>query len=244
MQILGVIPARFASSRFPGKPLAMIAGKTMINHVYSQAKKAASLFDVLVATDDIRIYDEVERFGGKAVMTNPNHATGTERCLEAVQKFPHTVDAVINIQGDEPLIAPEQIEQLAFLLQQGHSIASLAKQIHDLAELLNPNVVKVVFAKNGNALLFSRQAIPFQRNEKTDNWLDLHAYYKHVGLYGYHVETLQKICALQASSLEQAESLEQLRWLENGLTIAMGITQRDAHGVDTPEDIKKIENLF
>lgn len=244
MQILGVIPARFASSRFPGKPLAMIAGKTMINHVYSQAKRATGIFDVLVATDDKRIFDEVERFGGKAVMTSPNHATGTERCLEAVRNFPHIVDAVINIQGDEPLIAPEQIDQLAFLLQQGNPIASLAKQIHDLEELLNPNVVKVVLAKNGNALLFSRQAIPFQRNVKAENWIDFHAYFKHIGLYGYQVETLQKICALPVSLLEQAESLEQLRWLENGLTIAMGITQIDAHGVDTPEDIKKIENLF
>lgn len=244
MQILGVIPARFASSRFPGKPLAMIAGKTMINHVYSQAKRATGLFDVLVATDDKRIFDEVERFGGKAVMTSPNHATGTERCLEAVRYFPHIVDAVINIQGDEPLIAPEQIEHLTLLLEQGNPIASLAKQIHDFNELLNPNVVKVVLAKNGNALLFSRQAIPFQRNVKAENWIDFHAYFKHIGLYGYQVETLQKICALPVSVLEQAESLEQLRWLENGLTIAMGITQIDAHGVDTPEDIKKIENLF
>lgn len=244
MKILGIIPARYASTRFPGKPLAMIGGKTMIEHVYSQASKASGLNAVVVATDDDRIFNEVIRFGGKVVMTSPSHNTGTERCLEALEKFQLQMDAVVNIQGDEPLIAPEQIEQVVAILAKGAAIATLVKKINDNFELVNPNVVKVVMSNNRKALYFSRQPIPFLRNFENDQWLQQHAFFKHIGIYGYSADALRKVCSLQVAALEKAESLEQLRWLENGLDIVLDITQLESIGVDSPDDLKKIANLF
>jgi len=246
MNILGIIPARYGSSRFEGKPLALINGKMMIQRVYEQAKKADRLAEVVVATDDDRIFNAVASFGGKAVMTSSNHKSGTDRCREVVEKIGAGYDAVINIQGDEPYINPLQINQIAELISDENTpIASLCKPISDIDELLSHNAVKVVFDKNGKALYFSRYTIPFQRNENdTAKWMQLRTYYKHIGIYAYKTLTLKEISVLPQSGLELSESLEQLRWLENGYTVRMGVTQFDSYSVDVPDDIKKIESVF
>jgi len=246
MNILGIIPARYGSSRFEGKPLALINGKMMIQRVYEQAKKAFRLAEVVVATDDQRIFDAVESFGGKVVMTSSNHKSGTDRCREVVEKVGTGFDAVINIQGDEPYINPLQINQIAELISgEDTQIASLCKPIRDIDELLSHNAVKVVVAKNGKALYFSRYTIPFQRNE-TDptKWMQLRTYYKHIGIYAYKSQILKEISALPQSGLEMSESLEQLRWLENGYEVRMGVTVFESYSVDVPDDIKKIESVF
>jgi 3-deoxy-manno-octulosonate cytidylyltransferase (CMP-KDO synthetase) len=239
MKILGIIPARYGSTRFEGKPLALINGKMMIQRVYEQACKADRLSEVVVATDDERIYNAVLGFGGKAVMTSTNHKSGTDRCREVVDKVGAGFEAVINIQGDEPYINPLQINQIAELISDKDTpIASLCKPVHDAEELVSPNAVKVVFDKNGKALYFSRFAIPYLRNkvERT--------FYKHIGIYAYKTLTLREISALPQSGLELAESLEQLRWLENGYTVRMGVTEFESFSVDVPEDITKIESIF
>jgi len=239
MKILGIIPARYGSTRFEGKPLALINGKMMIQRVYEQACKADRLSEVVVATDDERIYNAVLGFGGKAVMTSTNHKSGTDRCREVVDKVGAGFEAVINIQGDEPYINPLQINQIAELISDKDTpIASLCKPVHDAEELASPNAVKVVFDKNGKALYFSRFAIPYLRNkvERT--------FYKHIGIYAYKTLTLREISALPQSGLELAESLEQLRWLENGYTVRMGVTEFESFSVDVPEDITKIESIF
>ena len=239
MKILGIIPARYGSTRFEGKPLALINGKMMIQRVYEQACKADRLSGVVVATDDERIYNAVLGFGGKAVMTSTNHKSGTDRCREVVDKVGAGFEAVINIQGDEPYINPLQINQIAELISDKDTpIASLCKPVHDAEELASPNAVKVVFDKNGKALYFSRFAIPYLRNkvERT--------FYKHIGIYAYKTLTLREISALPQSGLELAESLEQLRWLENGYTVRMGVTEFERFSVDVPEDITKIESVF
>jgi 3-deoxy-manno-octulosonate cytidylyltransferase (CMP-KDO synthetase) len=239
MKILGIIPARYGSTRFEGKPLALINGKMMIQRVYEQACKADRLSEVVVATDDERIYNAVLGFGGKAVMTSTNHKSGTDRCREVVDKVGAGFEAVINIQGDEPYINPLQINQIAELISDKDTpIASLCKPVHDAEELASPNAVKVVFDKNGKALYFSRFAIPYLRNkvERT--------FYKHIGIYAYKTLTLREISALPQSGLELAESLEQLRWLENGYTVRMGVTEFESFSVDVPEDITKIESVF
>ena len=239
MKILGIIPARYGSTRFEGKPLALINGKMMIQRVYEQSCKADRLSEVVVATDDERIYNAVLGFGGKAVMTSTNHKSGTDRCREVVDKEGAGFEAVINIQGDEPYINPLQINQIAELISDKDTpIASLCKPVHDAEELASPNAVKVVFDKNGKALYFSRFAIPYLRNkvERT--------FYKHIGIYAYKTLTLREISALPQSGLELAESLEQLRWLENGYTVRMGVTEFESFSVDVPEDITKIESVF
>jgi 3-deoxy-manno-octulosonate cytidylyltransferase (CMP-KDO synthetase) len=217
----------------------MIKGKTMIQRVWEQAWKS-KLDAVVVATDDIRIADEVLKFGGQYVMTNPNHRSGTDRCREALYMVEGQYDAVVNIQGDEPFIDPAQINQVIELIGRDDThLASLAKRIEDEDELFSPNVVKVVMDKQGNALYFSRNPIPFMRNLDRDKWLQKGEFYKHIGLYAYKTETLCQIAEMQSTPLEMAESLEQLRWLENGLSIRMGITQYESISIDTQEDLEK-----
>ena len=246
MKILGIIPARYGSTRFEGKPLALINGKMMIQRVYEQAKKADKLTEVVVATDDERIFNAVASFGGKAVMTSTNHKSGTDRCREVVDKIGTGFDAVINIQGDEPYINPLQINQIAELISDKNTpLASLCKPISDYDELVSHNAVKVVFDKDGKALYFSRYAIPFMRNVEDDKiWLGKRTFYKHIGIYAYKCDVLKEISAMPQSGLELAESLEQLRWLENGYTVRMGVTEFESYSVDVPEDITKIEKIF
>lgn len=240
--ILGIIPARYASTRFPGKPLADIQGKTMIQRVYEQAIQSKTLHQVIVATDDARIVEHVQAIGGMVVMTMSEHPSGTDRCAEVARLFPDA-EVIVNIQGDEPFIQPEQIDLLVSTLlnSQHNSIATLAKKITDPEVLDNPNTVKVVFSEmTATAIYFSRHAIPFARGVAAAARLEHCAYYKHIGLYAYRRQALEKIALLSPSPLELAESLEQLRWLENGLQIAVGITDLETTSVDTPEDVKKI----
>jgi len=246
MKVLGVIPSRYASSRFPGKPLADLCGKSMVRRVYEQCARAEVLNQVVVATDDDRIDKHVKGFGGHCIMTSSNHPNGTSRCLEVVEwleKTGETFDVVINIQGDEPFIESDQIGQLAeMFLSTETQIASLIHRIDKPEELWSPHVVKVVRKLNGDALYFSRQAIPFLRDEKTDEWLKQAVFFKHLGIYAFRVEVLKQIARLKASALEQAEKLEQLRWLENGYSIKLGITDYEGIGVDTPDDLAKLIN--
>ena len=239
MKVIGIIPSRYASTRFPSKPLAMIKGKTMIQRVWEQAWKS-KLDAVVVATDDMRIADEVLKFGGQYVLTDPNHRSGTDRCREALYRVEDQYDAVVNIQGDEPFIDPAQINQVIELIGRDDTqLASLAKRIEDEDELFSPNVVKVVMDKQGNALYFSRNPIPFMRNLDRDKWLQKGEFYKHIGLYAYKIDTLCQIAEMRSTNLEMAESLEQLRWLENGLSIRIGITQLESLSIDTQEDYEK-----
>lgn len=243
MKTLAIIPSRYASTRFPGKPLVDIAGKSMIQRVYEKATLAGTIDEVIVATDDQRIYDHVSDFGGKVMMTATRHQSGTERCGE-VSALLNSFETVVNIQGDEPFIPPEMIDELVFSFQKqsGNKIATLVKPIEETSMLFNPNVVKVVLGKKGNALYFSRQPIPFQRGVLEIDWLNNHTYYKHIGIYAFHRKTLENLVKLPLSSLEQSEQLEQLRWLENGYSISAGITQYESRGIDTPEDLSKIQS--
>ena len=239
MKVVGVIPSRFNSMRFPGKPLAMIKGKTMIQRVCEQAWKS-KLDAVVVATDDMRIADEVLKFGGQYVLTDPKHPTGTDRCREALYMLDKQYDAVVNIQGDEPFVDPEQINQVVDLIaMEGTQIASLARLIDDEDELFSPNVVKVVMDNDGNALYFSRNPIPFMRNVDRKDWLAEGTFYKHIGIYAYKTAILCQIAEMLPTKLEKAESLEQLRWLENGLRVRMGITGRENLSIDLPDDLFK-----
>lgn len=245
MNILGIIPARFASTRFPGKPLADIGGKTMIQRVYEQAKKAALLTDVIVATDDERIAAHVAAFGGQAVITSDAHQSGTDRCFEAMQKFGAPAEAVINIQGDEPFIQPQQIDLIAGCFSNKETqIATLVKKIMSNEELFNVNIPKVILNNKQEAVYFSRQAIPFIRGEKEAGWLGKNIFYKHIGIYGYRADVLAEITALKQSALELAESLEQLRWIENGYKLKVEITEFESVAVDSPEDLKKLANFY
>jgi len=242
-KILGVIPSRYDSTRFPGKPLALIAGKTMIERVYEQAKKAKSLHRVVVATDDNRIAETVRNFGGEVILTRPDHPSGTDRCAEALIKMDEQFDAVINIQGDEPFIQPEQIDLLAGALKEENAeIATLVKIIRAHDELINENIPKVVVGATGDALYFSRQPIPFMKNFKTEHWLPQHNYFKHIGIYGYQSSILPRLTQLKQGLLEKMESLEQLRWLEHGYKIKTRITEFETIAVDTPEDLKRAEH--
>ncbi len=248
MKILGVIPARYASTRFPGKPLAMINGKSMIQRVYEQAVKSSSLSNVVVATDDSRIFDHVIAFGGKVMMTSANHQNGTARCQEVLNKISQETlsdkyDTVINIQGDEPYIDPSQIDMVSALFENPQTdIGTLVKKISTTIDLFDENNVKVVFNKDSNALYFSRQPIPFLRGAAKDEWLAQHTYYKHIGIYGYRADILNKVVLLKESELETAEKLEQLRWLENTYSISVDITEIESLAVDTPEDLLKLNN--
>lgn len=240
MKILGIIPSRFASTRFPGKPLVEIEGKSMIQRVYEQAKKATCLSDVIVATDDERIFNHVSSFGGKVIMTSPSHESGTDRCAEVISKLTEKFDVVINIQGDEPFINPKQIDQLCACFNDPQTqIATLIKKIN-ADELFNINKPKVIKSIDDFAIYFSRNPIPFFRGVEKENWLKEHTYYKHIGIYGYTSKTLQKITQLPLSLLEKAEGLEQLRWLENGYKIKVAETNLEANSVDTPDDLKNL----
>ncbi len=243
MKVVGIIPARYASTRFPGKPLAVIKGKTMIRRVCEQAWKS-KLDAVVVATDDVRIADEVMSFGGQYVLTDPNHRSGTDRCREAFDLLESQYDAVVNIQGDEPFIDPKQINLLVDLVsREDTQLASLAKRIEDEEDLFSPNAVKVVMDKDGKALYFSRNPIPFMRNLELAEWLKKGVFYQHIGIYAYKAETLRQVAQMQPSPLELSESLEQLRWLENGLSIHMAITASENVSIDTPEDLVKAEHF-
>lgn len=246
MKIAGIIPARYDSSRFPGKPLVIIQNKPMIQLVYEQAKKANTLDEVIVATDDIRIEKAVKSFGGDVLMTKSTHSSGTERCAEVQQKLKdagNLFDVIINIQGDEPFIDPKQINLVASSFEEkGVQIASLSKKIEDEDELFDPNVVKVISDRNGMAIYFSRQTIPFIRGKSPENWLQLSKHFKHIGIYGYQSSVLEKIVLLQKTTLEDVESLEQLRWIENGYAIKVKETDIESFGVDVPEDLSKFSN--
>ena len=246
MRVAGIIPARYASTRFPGKPLAMINGKSMIERVYIQASKCSLLKTVIVATDDERIASHVRKFGGKAIMTSAHHPSGTDRIAETLallEKENDYYDIAVNIQGDEPFIRPEQIEKVIRLFSQKKvEIATLIKSITEQEELFNPNVVKVMTDHAGRALLFSRSPIPYIRREATENWLMHFTFYKHIGIYAYRTETLKKIASLPPAPPEIAESLEQLRWLWNGHRIYTDITDFETFGIDTPEDLSKLIN--
>jgi 3-deoxy-manno-octulosonate cytidylyltransferase (CMP-KDO synthetase) len=238
MSILGIIPARYASTRFPAKPLADMGGKSMIRRVYEQAKKSKSLSKVVVATDHEEIYNHVIDFGGDVCMTSTHHASGTDRCYEVLSKENSSFDYVINIQGDEPFIAPGQIDLLASLLDGTTELATLIKKIDSVEQLFNPNLVKAVVNKNAEALYFSRSPIPYLRNMEQAEWVTHHHYYKHIGMYAYRNDVLEKITRLEISTLEKAESLEQLRWLENGYKIKVKETSIETMGIDTPEDLE------
>ena len=243
MKVVGIIPARYNSTRFPGKPLAMIKGKTMIQRVCEQAWKS-KLDAVVVATDDIRIADEVLKFGGKYVMTDPRHQSGTDRCCEAVQMLEEQYDAVINIQGDEPFIDPRHIDLLVDMISRDDTqLASLAKRVEEAEDLFGSSKVKVVMDKTGKALYFSRNPIPFMQNVAHEKWLQKGRFYQHIGIYAYKTETLHQIAKMQPSALEQAESLEQLRWLENGLSIRMAVVAGESLSIDTPDDLAKAREM-
>ena len=233
MKVIGIIPARYDSSRFPGKPLANILGKSMIERVYEQCKKASSLSDIIVATDDESILNHVQSFGGEAMMTSKDHQSGTDRCNEVVRKLTENYDVIVNIQGDEPYINPVQIDEIIELFKEDKTqIGTLAKKITDIEIIANENSPKAIFDKNGIALNFCRNIA---------NISSKCTYYKHIGIYAYRSVILTKICALEQSENEKRERLEQLRWLDNGYKIKVGITTFEALSVDTPEDIEKIE---
>ena len=246
MKFIGIIPARYASTRFPGKPLADMKGKYMIQRVYEQARKV--LDNVCVATDDDRIFNAVKSFGGNVVMTSAEHRRGTDRCFEAYNRLGGNEDVIINIQGDEPFIKPEQIESLIACFDSPQTqIATLVRPFEateGYEALANPNSPKVILNDKNEALYFSRSIIPYMRNISPEQWPDKHVYYKHIGMYGYRADILSQITRLPQSSLEIAESLEQLRWLQNGYTIKVGITTQETIGIDTPDDLQKALTLL
>jgi 3-deoxy-manno-octulosonate cytidylyltransferase (CMP-KDO synthetase) len=240
MNVLGIIPSRYASTRFPGKPLVDIAGKSMIQRVYEQAKKCDKLDEVIVATDDERIYSHVIDFGGKAQMTATDHQSGTDRCAEVIAAYPQ-YGIAINIQGDEPFIDPNQITKLVSCFIDPHQqIATLIKKIDTTEELHNPNSPKVIINNHSEAIYFSRQALPYLRDYPPEQWLNHHQYYKHIGIYGYRADILAQITKLPVSTLERAERLEQLRWLENGYRIYAAITTSATYAIDTPADLVQL----
>ena len=243
MKFIAIIPARYASTRFPGKPLAVLGGKTVIERVYEQV--SGVLDAAVVATDDERIYEAVKAFGGRVEMTSTAHRSGTDRCWEAYCKQGEEYDVVINVQGDEPFIQPAQLEALKSCFDHpATDIATLVKpfcEADSLAALENPNSPKVVIDGEDRALYFSRSVIPYLRNVPREEWLSHHTFYKHIGIYAFRTEILRQVTALPQSTLELSESLEQLRWLENGYRIRVGISQMETIGIDTPEDLAKAE---
>ena len=247
LRFAGIIPARYASSRFPGKPLVLLGNKPMIQRVYEQATKALNM--VWVATDDERIFDTITDFGGKAIMTSSVHLSGTDRCAEAIgiimDKTSEKIDAVINIQGDEPFIKPEQITLLMECFKDvSVEIATLVRKVEPGEDIFNSNQPKVILDLKGNAIYFSRAAIPYLRDAEMSLWSKNQTYYKHIGLYAYRTDTLKKITLLPRSSLEISESLEQNRWLENGYRIRTAVTNWESVGIDTPADLEKAKLLL
>ncbi len=246
-QFAGIIPARYSSSRFPGKPLVIIGNKPMIQRVYELARETLDL--VYVATDDVRIFDAVTKFGGEAIMTSPDHLSGTDRCAEAVsiinKKSGTLVDIVVNIQGDEPFIKSEQINLLMECFDdESVEIATLIRKAEPGEDIFNPNQPKVILNSAGDAIYFSRAAIPFIRDAEKSEWSRKHDFYKHIGLYAYRTETLKKITLLPRSVLEISESLEQNRWIENGYRIRTAVTLWESIGIDTPDDLEKAKILL
>jgi 3-deoxy-manno-octulosonate cytidylyltransferase (CMP-KDO synthetase) len=246
-----VIPARYGSTRFPGKPLALLQNKPIIQHVYEKAKASRLIEQVFVATDDRRIKDVVEGFGGKAILTSKNHPSGTDRIAEAVERLKKEFynlkndSIIVNLQGDEPLIKVEMIDQLVMLMRSGKNfIGTLAKKIEDERDFQNPNIVKVVFDNKGNALYFSRSPIPFDRKRYMKGSSENNYMYKHIGIYGYRANILRKFVKLPQSRLEKIESLEQLRALENGIKIKVAVTEYDSFGIDTPEDLEVVQKCL
>ena len=247
MKYIGIIPARYASTRFPAKPLAILGGKPVIQRVYEQVNGV--LDDAVVATDDQRIFDAVEAFGGKVVMTSTEHRSGTDRCYEALTKVgADNFDVVVNIQGDEPFIQPQQLEAVRDCFSDDSvDIATLVKPFtvaDGFAALENVNSPKVVVNKNMEALYFSRSIIPYMRGKEHDEWLPNHTYYKHIGLYAYRSDVLRQITSLPQGTLERVEWLEQLRWLENGFKIKVGISEIETIGIDTPDDLARAEEYL
>lgn len=243
MNVLAIIPARYASSRFPGKPLIDIKGTSMIQRVYEQATKAASLQKVVIATDDQRIVDHATSFGAEVIMTSEMHETGTDRCAEAYSSQKGEFDIVLNIQGDEPFIEPEQIDLLINFFAENFKefdVATLNKKIEDIDVLLNPSIIKVVKGINNKALYFSRSPIPFVRGVNQAEWLQHQVFYKHIGLYAFKANQLELLSSLDKSSLEISERLEQLRWMQNGYSIGIVETNKETISIDTPEDLKKV----
>lgn len=242
--IVAIIPARYASSRFPGKPLVNIMGKTMIQRVYEQAAQSRLVSKVVVATDDSRIADQVQSFGGAVVMTDPDHPSGTDRCWEALQQLEAKYQYVINVQGDEPFIEPAQIDELAAVLQDGTTeLATQMIAVDSHEVLFDKGEAKIVLNANHEALFFSRMVIPFIKGVDEKEWHKHHTYFRHVGMYAYRADILEQITKLPVSGLEKAESLEQLRWLENGFRIKCVLTDYDSHCIDMPEDIEKVLTL-
>lgn len=243
MNIIGIVPARFSSTRFPGKPLADINGKSMIQRVYEQCIQADRLSRLVIATDDERIMNHVQEFGGNAVITSPQHQSGTDRCAEVIEKIGvDKWDVVINIQGDEPYIHPEQIDLLCSTFdEQETKLATLVKKITSIDELFNHNNVKVILNKRKEAVYFSRSPIPYNRNFPEQEWLKYSNYYKHIGIYGYRTQNLLEVSRLAKTNLEVTESLEQLRWIENGYIIRAEITSLESIAIDTPDDLLRIK---
>ena len=250
-KVLGVIPSRYESTRFPGKPLVDIAGKSMIQRVYEQCAKANRLTKIVVATDDKRIYDHVLDFGGNAMITMDTHQSGTERCGEVVEKFEDKdefFDIVVNIQGDEPFISPDHINKVVEILWKDDQaeIGTLAKKITTKEELFNENVVKLVMTENEgdgeprDALYFSRHPIPFVRGVEENKWLDKADFYKHIGIYAFNMDDFHEIIQIEYAMLEKAESLENLRWLSHHFTIQVAEIEEDITGIDTPEYLEKV----
>ena len=243
MKFMAIIPARYASTRFPGKPLAVLGGKTVIQRVYEQVSSVLS--EVYVATDDERIYQCVESFGGRAVMTRTDHKSGTDRIQEAVEKIGTDADVIINVQGDEPFIQPSQVETLMHLFDASETqIGTLGKPFESLEAVENPNSPKIVTDVRGFALYFSRSIIPFIRGVERADWFGQYPFLKHLGIYAYRRNVLAEVTQLPQSSLEKAESLEQLRWLQNGYRIRVGLTDVETIGIDTPEDLHRAEQFL
>lgn len=243
MKFIGIIPARYASSRFPGKPLAVLGGKYVIQRVYETVSSV--LDEAYVATDDQRIFDAVIAFGGKAVMTRTDHKSGTDRIEEAAEKLATDADVIVNIQGDEPFIQPSQIETICNCFDDASTqIATIGKPFDTIEAAENPNSPKIVLDNNGYAMYFSRSVIPFVRGIEKKEWLQHYPFLKHLGIYAYRREVLKEITLLPQSSLEKAESLEQLRWLQNGYRIKVGYTDVETVGIDTPEDLQRAEEYL
>ncbi|MBL7918528.1 MAG: 3-deoxy-manno-octulosonate cytidylyltransferase [Bacteroidia bacterium] len=244
MSVIGIIPARYASTRFPGKPLVLIEGKTMLQRVVEQVKLAKGLDQVLVATDDERILNHCKEIKVDAVMTATEHQSGTDRCYEAYLLSKSKANYIINIQGDEPFLHPDQITSLIAACDGTSELITQMIKCTSYDTLFNNGEVKIVLNKNNEALYFSRSVIPFIKNEAPENWHNKHTYYRHVGMYVYRADILAKISQLKVSDLEKAESLEQLRWLENGFKIKCVETKYDSHCIDTPEDIETVLKLM
>jgi len=242
-KVAAIIPARFASTRFPGKPLVDLGGKPMIQRTYERVKAVNGFDRIIIATDDQRIFDVAQGFNAEVMMTSTEHLTGTDRCAEVLNRLGESVDYVVNIQGDEPFIEPAQLEEVVAGFSSGAPILTLIKKITDSETLFSVNTPKVVCDEEGNALYFSRQTIPFLRGVEPSEWLNKHTFFKHIGLYAYRADILPGLSALKPTSLELAESLEQLRWIQNGIQIKAIETQFETIGIDSPEDLEKVQKM-